>query len=159
MKPVGSTFPFQIQQITVAALQTAFRLPITPLNPALQLQKILLAESGAEHFPPPLHQVMSLINQKEILSLYTLREKALQAHIGIKNIIVIADYGVCPVRHIQAHFEGADLILMSPGEKRFPIQVIRPLRQKPVDGLIYSVVMPFCIGAAIGIAVRFRADA
>lgn len=41
--------------------------------------------------PAPVHQVMGLVNEKDILSLHSFRKETLQIYMGIENIIIITD--------------------------------------------------------------------
>ena len=112
------------------------------------------------HLPPAVHQIVCLVDQEQILfsPAASVRKKAPQIRMRIKQIIVISDDCICEQTHIQRHFKRADLVLLRilryflPGKALF-------LRKKRIDCRVDPVKMPFCPKTALRIAVRLLQNA
>ena len=153
------TLPFQSKQVAVAPLQRLReRITLSP-DQTPDLQKILLHKRCAVHGPPPLHQIMRLIHQKQIFSFYILSEKPFQTDIRIKDIIIIADQHIDPQCQIQIQFEGTDPVFVSLLKKHLSGQRIRSAGPQVIDRFVNAVKMPFCIRTVIGIAFRLFTNA
>ena len=61
------------------------------------------------HFPRARYQIVSFIHQEEIVSLRPIRKITFQAHIRVKDIIIIADDPIHKRRNIEAELKRADL--------------------------------------------------
>ena len=84
------------------------------LNDLFRLQEIFFIEKGAVHLSSPLHQIMGLIDEKNVrtFSAAPLPEKALQIDIQIKDVIIVTDNHIHPQGKVKAQFKGTDLILL-----------------------------------------------
>ena len=74
-------------------------------------QKILLIDRCAVHFPAPLHKIVRLIHQKNVVPARSFRKKTLQINIRVKDIIVIPYDIIRPGCRIQRHLKRADPVL------------------------------------------------
>jgi hypothetical protein len=65
------------------------------LKQAFQFQKRFFIKFCRKHRPGPIHQIMSLVNQKGVVAAI-IGKKALEINPGIKNIVVITDHAITP---------------------------------------------------------------
>ena len=104
------TLTFHFQHGFVAFVQdTADRTAVRFHDP-LHCKHVFFVQIGTVHLPAAIHEVMCLIHQEQIVSLYPLLKKAFQIYIRIEYVIVITDNIVCPGCHIQTHLKRAHLI-------------------------------------------------
>ena len=120
-----------------------------------QLQKGFLAQHGAVHVPSPLHQIVGFIHQKNIFSPDSLRKKAAQIDMGIKKIIVIADYRIGKQTHIKTQLKGADLMLLCIRLYLLSGEIIH-MGQQVVHSVVDSVIVSLSIGTEYRITLDFR---
>ena len=101
----------------VAPLQGTLQLFAEGPDLFLDIQEVFLADLRAVHLPAPLHQIMGLVDEKDkVLLPAALSEEPPQLHIGIKDIIIIADNGIHPGGQLQLQLIGADLPLFALGQ-------------------------------------------
>ena len=74
-------------------------------------QEIFLIDRRAVHFPAPLHKIVRLIHQKNVVPARSFRKKTLQINIRVKDIIVIPYDIIRPGCRIQRHLKRADPVL------------------------------------------------
>ena len=104
------TLTFHFQHGLVAFVQdTADRTAVRFHDP-LHCKHVFFVQICTVHLPAAIHEVMCLIHQKQIVSLYPLLKKAFQIYIRIEYVIVITDNIVRPGCHIQTHLKRAHLI-------------------------------------------------
>ena len=104
------TLTFHFQHGFVAFVQdTADRTAVRFHDP-LHCKHVFFVQIGTVHLPAAIHEVMCLIHQEQIVSLYPLLKKAFQIYIRIEYVIVITDNIVRPGCHIQTHLKRAHLI-------------------------------------------------
>ena len=137
--------PFQCKHFLIAFIQIFGNPLVVCLHRPFQFQKGLFAKKGTVHLPAPLHQIVSLVHEKNILAPDSLRKKAAQIHMGIKEIIVITDHRVGKQAHIQTHLKRTYLILARILLYPFPREVVR-MSQQLVHRLIHPVIVPLRIG-------------
>ncbi len=118
------------------------------------LQKSFLSQLGAVHLSAPVYQVVSLVDQEQIIPAhFPFSEKAAQIGVRVKNIIVIADDHIGKKAHVQSHLKGTDLIFFCIFLNGSSAEIV-PFGQQRINGLIYPVKMPFGPGTCFGIAIR-----
>jgi hypothetical protein len=101
---------------------------------------------GTVHLPAAFHQIMSLINKKNIIPRNVISKEPLQMYIGIKGIIIIADHSVCPDGKVQTHLKRTYLPFLSMFPDHFPgIYFFRC--PQFINRIIHTVKMPLCIRA------------
>ena len=100
--------PLHFQHTFVAPFQGALQLFASSPNASLHLQNLFLDYLGTVHLPRPPHQIVGLINQKQVFAGNPIGKIPFQPGRGIKHIIIIADDSVCPVADIEAEFERTD---------------------------------------------------
>ena len=147
-------FPLIFQQNLITLFQDPLQLSAVLFHNFLHFQKILFTENRAVHIPPSVHQVMGLINEKQIIPLHTISEKTFQIHIGIEHIIIIADHRIHPGRGIQTHFKGTHLPFFCLFKQHFSLISIL-LSQQFVYRIIHPVKMSLCIGTLLRITLHF----
>ena len=132
-----------------------------PRDPGMELlycifqgQKVLFFKSCTVHVPSSVQEIVGLIHKKAEVFLFSIGKKAPEVYEGVKYIVVVTDYGVCKKAHVQRRLKGADLVLFCILYDRIPVKGILA-GQKVVDSIIYPVVVPFCIGAGLGVTVSF----
>ena len=81
-----------------------------------------------------------------------LGKETFQACRGIKGVIVVTDDGIAPCTHIQAHFKGTDIMLLSIGEDHITGDGIL-LGQQIIHGIIDPVKMTQSSGACLRVAL------
>ena len=150
--------PLQGQQLSVAFFQSFGKPKVFFFDQLFDLEKVLLADSGAVHLSSSVHKIMCLVDQKQIVSFISFPEKAFQMGIGIKDVVVIADDSVHPGGHVQTHFKGTDLPFSCLLLDHFSADGIGGV-QKLIDRVVDPVKMPFRIGTGIGITLRFFTEA
>ena len=105
---------------------------------------------SAEHVPRPIHKIMRLIHQQNIVPLFLLKEP-LQGRRGIEGVVIVTDDHIRPERQVQGKLKGADLIRLAPSQNGFLGKAIFRLQSR-VQGLIDPVKMPLCARADIWMA-------
>ena len=71
-------------------------------------KKIFFIDRRTVHFPAPLHKIVRLVHQKNVVPARPLRKEALQIGIRVKDIIVIPYDVIRPGCRIQRHLKRAD---------------------------------------------------
>ena len=150
--------PLQRQKLLVALIQPAGQPTVFSFYQTLDLKKILFIDAGAVHLPSPFHQIMRLVDQKQILAFISLAEEPLQMRIGIKNIIIVADNRIHPQRHVQPHLERAHVPFSRLFFYHLPAHLICG-GQQFIHRVIHPVKMPLGVRAVIRIAVCLLAEA
>ena len=118
--PFPITQPLQMQQLSVTFIQLPDHSVIDPFYEMFACQKVFFPERSAVHLPPPLHKVVSFIDQKQIFSLYALAKKPLQIYMRIENVVIITNDSVAEQTDIQSHFKRTDLITSGIVYDHFP---------------------------------------
>ena len=86
----------------------------------LAFQQILFLNLRRVHFPRPLHEVVGLVDEEDIVLFDSLREEPAQIGRWVEDIVVIADDNVGKKRKVKAQLIGADLILFRIRKNRLP---------------------------------------
>ena len=68
---------------------------------------------------------MGLVHKKNIFSPDPVGKKTAQIHMGIKEVIVIADHRIGEQAHVQTQFKGTDLILLRIRLNPLPGEIVR----------------------------------
>ena len=105
------------------------------------------------HLPAPVHQIVCLIHQENIIALDSFLKKALQIHIRIKHIIIIAQYIIHPGCHIQTHLKRTHLIFFRLRQYLLARKQIRSLQQI-IHRIIHTVIMSLRIRTIHRIALQ-----
>ena len=141
--PAGLTFPFPLKHQPVTPLQCFFQLFPVWLHQLFHSQDILLVQNRTVHLPTPFHQIVSLIDQKYVISFNTFRKKTAKIYLWIKHIIIITDHSIHPDGEIQTHLIRADLIPFRIRKQHLPVINFLFL-QKFKHRIIYPVKMSLC---------------
>ena len=152
------TLLFQSSKLSVHFFQCSHQTFAVIPGQSLRLQYIRSIHMSTVHFPSPVHQIVSFIDQKNVFSGSTLPEKSFQINIGIKYIIIITDHSVHPDCQIQAHFKGTHLPFLRIFQQSIPvIAVLRGPQFK--NSIIHSVQMSSRPQTVLRIAFCFIAEA
>ena len=138
------TFPFPFQKDPAAFFQRTADFSAFAFYQAANLQKSLFAKTCTVHFPSAFHQIVCLIDQKQIISFYIVTEKTLQSRIRVKYIIIVTDHGIHPHRKIQRHLIGANFPFFALFPDGFPVKHLG-LIQHFKNCFVHPVIMPFRI--------------
>ena len=96
---------------------------------------------------------MGLVDQKNIVTFYVFSKKSFQVNIWIKYIIIIADDSIHPDGKIQRHLKWTDSIFFCLSKNRLPVKILCFCPQF-IYGIIYSVIVSFCIRTFLWITVH-----
>ncbi len=146
------TLPLQRQKLPVTSLQLPVHPSVILLHHLFQSKKILFPQGRTVHIPPPLHQIMRLVNQKNIIFPYPLGKETLQIHVRVKEIIIIAYNRIRKQTHIKAKLKGTDPVLSGTGADCVPVKTV-PTGQQLVNSVIDAVIVSLCIRTVIRVAL------
>ena len=124
------------------------------LHDLFQPQEFLLLKRCTVHFPSPIHQIMCLVNQENIVFPHSFGKKTLQIDMWIKQIVIITDDHIRKQTHIQTHFKRTHLMACCIFFDLFTGKVIF-MDQQIIDRIVNPVKMSLGIGTVYGIALGF----
>ena len=96
---------------------------------------------------------MGLVHEEDIVLPLPLRKEAGHGYDRVKDIVVVTDQGIAPVRQSQGEIVGAELPLLAEGTDTLPGERILP-GQKVIEAVEKAVVVALRILARVGIAGR-----
>ena len=151
--PIILTLSFQHQQFLVASIKILGNPLVICLHRSFKLQKVFLTKRRTIHAPAPFHEIMRLVNEKNIFPFHPFREKSLQIHMRIKHIVIIAYHGVREQTHIQTHFKWAHTMFLSVFLDHISAVHVF-MREQIVYCTVNSVIVSFGVGAVFRITLR-----